>query len=354
MNLQQMRDLVRAQLDLDDTDLPDALLDAFLQEGYDRVLQLEQRWPFFQFEWDIIFAEDGTAQMPIDASFIEMMITPDGRLLDRMASREAVLAFPPGQVGAGNPTGWSRLNRALYILPAPGDLYTVHATGYRMGSNWIGVVGASGECDCDRRLHLPICWYAASLGYAQQEDEVLEATYLNRFKESSAQARDAIMAVNPSTPKQVAYASYSSKRNGFASTGSNGVVLSLPGVQGPQGPQGPPGPVGPMGAIGPAGITGATGPQGPAGIQGPQGPIGGSGPKGDTGNVGATGPQGPVGATGATGAQGPAGPVGATGQTGAQGVQGVPGPQGAWVQMTQAQYDALAVKDPNVLYIIIG
>ena len=42
MNLQGMRDYVRAQLDLDDTDLPDVLLDGYIQEGYDRVLALEQ------------------------------------------------------------------------------------------------------------------------------------------------------------------------------------------------------------------------------------------------------------------------------------------------------------------------
>jgi hypothetical protein len=280
------------------------------------------------------------------------MITPDGRLLDRMAGREAVLTYPPGQGGVGNPAQWTRLNRSLQLLPPPGSLMTMHVTGYRAGADWINVVGASGECDCDRRLHIPICWYACSLGYAQQEDEVLEATYLNRFKESSAQARDIIMRPNPISPKQVAYASYPSKRGGAG--GSNGVLLSLPGIDGPQGPPGPPGPQGPMGVIGPAGATGATGPIGPAGIQGPPGPQGGSGPQGATGNVGATGAQGPIGATGPAGPTGAKGDVGATGQTGPQGVAGPPGPQGAWVQLTQAQYDALAVKDPTVLYVIIG
>jgi collagen type V/XI/XXIV/XXVII alpha len=51
---------------------------------------------------------------------------------------------------------------------------------------------------------------------------------------------------------------------------------------------------------------------------------------------------------GEPGPQGPQGP---------QGVQGPPGPtgaQGVWVQMTQAAYTALPVKDPGVLYVIIG
>lgn len=34
---------------------------------------------------------------------------------------------------------------------------------------------------------------------------------------------------------------------------------------------------------------------------------------------------------------------------------GVAGPPGnGWVQMTQAEYDALPVKDPDTMYVIIG
>jgi hypothetical protein len=45
------------------------------------------------------------------------------------------------------------------------------------------------------------------------------------------------------------------------------------------------------------------------------------------------------------------------GPKGDQGPPGPPGPPGAdakWVRMTQAQYDALIVKDSQTLYVIIG
>lgn len=32
---------------------------------------------------------------------------------------------------------------------------------------------------------------------------------------------------------------------------------------------------------------------------------------------------------------------------------GPPGPQGKWVSMTQAEYDALSVHDPDTLYVIV-
>jgi hypothetical protein len=65
----------------------------------------------------------------------------------------------------------------------------------------------------------------------------------------------------------------------------------------------------------------------------------------------AAGEPGPVGAQGVQGVAGPVGPQGV------QGVAGPTGPAGAagvWVEMTQAAYDALAVKDPAVLYVIVG
>jgi Collagen triple helix repeat (20 copies) len=92
------------------------------------------------------------------------------------------------------------------------------------------------------------------------------------------------------------------------------------------------GPTGPAGATGSQGPPGATGTQGPQGIQGPQGPQGAIGPPGTTGV------QGPPGAQGT---QGPVGP------------QGVPGPGGEWAAMTQTEFEALPVKDPDTLYVIV-
>lgn len=49
---------------------------------------------------------------------------------------------------------------------------------------------------------------------------------------------------------------------------------------------------------------------------------------------------------------GPTGPAGPPGP--ASTVPGPQGPPGVWVQMTQAAYDALPVKDPGTLYVIVG
>jgi Collagen triple helix repeat (20 copies) len=162
----------------------------------------------------------------------------------------------------------------------------------------------------------------------------------------------------------------------------------LSGPKGDPGPPGEPGPPGADGAEGPPGADGARGPAGPAGadstVAGPEGPPGATGPPGPAGPQGADstvpGPQGPEGPAGAQGPAGPAGadstvpgPQGLPGVDGAQGPAGppgadstVPGPAGpegppgpaglpgeTWIELTQEEYDALAEKDPNALYVIV-
>lgn len=176
------------------------------------------------------------------------------------------------------------------------------------------------------------------------------------------------------------------------------------GAQGPQGVAGAKGDKGDKGDAGPQGLTGATGPAGPIGPIGPQGPQGVQGLKGDKGDTGERGLQGEVGPqgiqglkgdTGAKGATGPTGPIGPKGDTGERGLQGLQGavgpigpqgeqgiqglkgdtgdvgpqgPQGVQglkgddgvdgtngmpiVSLTEAQYTALATKDPDTLYVV--
>ena len=97
------------------------------------------------------------------------------------------------------------------------------------------------------------------------------------------------------------------------------------------------------------GVPGATGPRGVQGAQGPVGPAGPAsttpGPAGPKGNQGA---QGDPGVQGQLGAQGPKGDPG-TAPPGT--VVGMNGVTGLW-KGTQAQFDAIGVKDPNVVYVV--
>ena len=147
---------------------------------------------------------------------------------------------------------------------------------------------------------------------------------------------------------------------------------SLKGPKGEKGDTGEQGPQGIQGEQGPKGDKGYTGEPGPKGIQGPKGDKGDKGeqgPKGEKGDTGQAGPKGEKGDTGEQGIQGIQGPKGDKGDTGDNGVTPhIDSTTGNWfigetntgvkagaysVQiLTQAEYDAISVKDPYVIYII--
>ena len=147
---------------------------------------------------------------------------------------------------------------------------------------------------------------------------------------------------------------------------------ALRGPKGDKGDKGDTGEQGPQGIQGETGPKGDTGEPGPRGIQGPKGDKGDTGeqgPKGDKGDTGIQGPKGDKGDTGEQGIQGIQGPKGDKGDTGDNGVTPhIDSTTGNWfigntntgvkagaysVQiLTQAEYDAISVKDPYVIYII--
>jgi hypothetical protein len=225
-----MRDLVRVQLDVDEEDLPNVLLDTYLQTGYDLAIGLEHRWPFFEATWPITVAADaaGRATLPTGVRVIEMLFGPDGQLLRPLTVRQATMTYPPGgSANVGSPAYWTEYGGQLIVMPTPSSDFALTALGYRAQTDWISL-GAGSECDCDQRLHIPICWYACSLAYAQQEDEVLEVTYLNRYKETVSAARDAIMRAWTGAPKQVGYVDYPPMVSGPG--GPAAIIINTPAV----------------------------------------------------------------------------------------------------------------------------
>ncbi len=88
---------------------------------------------------------------------------------------------------------------------------------------------------------------------------------------------------------------------------------------------------------------------GPAGVPGPEGPAGADGA--DSTVPGPQGDPGPKGDTGDTGPQGPQGDQGLPGADGADGADGT----GQWEgPMTQAEFDAIPVPDPALMYVVVG
>lgn len=191
MNLSELRDAVRTQLDVDEDDLSNSTLDMYIREGYDRTIQLERRWPFFETSWSLV-SSSGVIAVPSDLAGIASVIDLDENFRLIMLAPELAEDKFYGDIGGGYPSYFSWWGNVLSLYPSPVSDRSYSVRGWRKPTDWVAG-GAASEVDADERLHLPLFHYACSLVYAQLEDPELENTYMRRWAATTEQAHEDIM-----------------------------------------------------------------------------------------------------------------------------------------------------------------
>ena len=194
MDVEGLKTYVRAQLDVDDEELPDTLLNIYLQEAFDRTMAFDNRWPRNEFAWQLAkVAGEPNVTLPPDLnipSISSVFLTGDGGhqlgVIDQKTGEDWF-----GTTG-GEPTYVSVWNGKMNLWPIPGldATFNFALRGYRQP---VWTNGASDIPDLDPRLHVTLAYFAISLAYAQQEDEVLEGVYLARWDRDLRQQLRAIL-----------------------------------------------------------------------------------------------------------------------------------------------------------------
>jgi hypothetical protein len=185
------------QLDMDDEELPNAMLDSYINEAYLRMISMENRWPFFETRWTtdkLAGTTDVDLPTDCDPSGLFSVIDGDnGMRLTQVSNEQAEDNF--SQIATTTiPVYYTIWGSVLRLWPDPDTNRELRLRGYRYASDWMGG-GAGAEVDADVRLHILLAHYAIALSYAQQEDEVLEDVYMKRFSAGFMAARNAI--INP-------------------------------------------------------------------------------------------------------------------------------------------------------------
>jgi len=183
------------QLDMDDEELPNAMLDSYLSEAYMRTMSMENRWPSLETSWTLT-RPDGDVEVPLPADcdpagLFSVRDIESGRRLTQVSSEQAENSFRVGDQPTTWPAYYTIWGNELRLWPDPNGARELSLRGYRYPADWIAG-GAGAVPDCDTRLHFLLCHYAIALAYAQQEDEVLEDVYMKRWQASFAAAHSAI------------------------------------------------------------------------------------------------------------------------------------------------------------------
>jgi pimeloyl-ACP methyl ester carboxylesterase len=182
-----LRNYVRDQMEVDDEELPDRLLNIYLQEAFDRTMAFDNRWPRYEKIWPLAkVAGADTITLPPDLNvpaIISVISMTDNFRLTMINHENAEDSFAPlyqTGSGVGTPAYYSLWAGQMYLWPRVDTAasYDLLLRAYRQPV-WSN--GASDIPDLDTRLHATLAYFAISLAYAAQEDEILEGVYLARW-----------------------------------------------------------------------------------------------------------------------------------------------------------------------------
>lgn len=197
MNLTDLRTAVRVQTQTTSGDLPDPTIDSFLQQAFERTVNGETQWPFYETHWDV-FLDPQATTIPIPANVNQagIMALYDMTNMFRLTQVGPEFSddhYSGVQVGTTAPLQYSLWGGYIHLFPrvqAAEDSRPYRIRGYRYPVMWLG---ADDSPDCDPRLHVCLVHYAVALAYAQQEDETLESSYMDRWMRDAELARKSIM-----------------------------------------------------------------------------------------------------------------------------------------------------------------
>jgi hypothetical protein len=194
--LNELRTMVRDITDLEDeVDIPTSLIDLYVRDGFERILNLERRWPFLE-ETATFNTVAAQREYPIanvgNGDFREITSIVDtssaGNRFDLISHDEAERIWLGTLDTTSRPLYWSEWDDIIHMWPKPDAVYPIKVRGYRKPSfTWLA--NADQEIDCDDRLHIALAYYAISRAYQRQEDPELAAMYKQSFDEAVALAR---------------------------------------------------------------------------------------------------------------------------------------------------------------------
>lgn len=185
MDVGTMRRYVRDHLEVDDEELPDTVLNEYLEDAFERTLAADNRWPRAEEIWTITKLEGSdSVELPADCLLPSIMSVVDvnrGIRLVQLNHENAEDSFlSPDNIAIGVPLYYSIWKRTMYLWPRVETQSELQLSmrGYRRPT-WSNV--ASAIPDIDSTLHHALCYFAMSLAYAAQEDEILEGVALSRW-----------------------------------------------------------------------------------------------------------------------------------------------------------------------------
>lgn len=204
MNLTDIRLMVRNISDLDTVDISNAIIDDYVKEGFQRIVALERRWPFYEQTYTFNTVANTRAYTISTIGDIREVVS----LVDTSASgnRFTLISYDNAEeIWHGNtdtasrPYFYALWDAQIHLYPKPDAVYPVTLRSYRNPSyTWL--TSTSTALDIDEWFHVLLAYFVLARIYQRQEDPELSAMYLKSFEEGVVMARRDLMKSSSAQP----------------------------------------------------------------------------------------------------------------------------------------------------------
>ena len=204
ITLTQLRTQVRNMVDLDETDLPDSVVDQFAREGFQRIYSLERRWPYLQETYTFNTVANQREYTISTIGDIREIIS----VVDTSTSGARLTLIPydnAEEIWLGNtdvpsrPYFYSFWDKKLQLWAKPDAIYPITVRAYRNPVyTWLSNTGET--IDLDEWFHALLPYFVIARVYQRQEDSDLSAMYMRSFEEGVGLARRDLMKASSAQP----------------------------------------------------------------------------------------------------------------------------------------------------------
>lgn len=204
ITLTQLRTQVRNMVDLDETDLPDSIVDQFAREGFQRIYALERRWPILQETYTFnTVANQREYTISTIGDIREIISVVDtstqGARLNLIDYNEAESIWLGNLDVASRPYFYSFWDKKLQLWAKPDIVYPMTVRAFRNPVyTWLSNVNEA--IDLDEWFHAILPYFIIARVYQRQEDSDLSAMYMRSFDEGVAFARRDLMKASSAQP----------------------------------------------------------------------------------------------------------------------------------------------------------
>jgi hypothetical protein len=210
----------------DQDDISQTLVLQFIKEGYQRIVSLYDRWPWFQavYSFDTVVNQRGySSGFTLENTTSTAVTTPASgksfsdiaqviNLVNNTNSGNELIyidQFKAEQIWVGTndtadiPAYWSLWAGQINLWPKPNDVYDITMRGYRVPSlTWLDNLGSSSTdyVDLDTEFHMMLVNFVMMRIFQYQEDPEMAAVYQRHFQEGVAIAQQNLSAPNANQP----------------------------------------------------------------------------------------------------------------------------------------------------------